>query len=125
MKRFAVQFSKKINSGDVIELLGDLGSGKTFFTRVLSEELGASGISSPSFVLKNEYTGGKFPIIHFDFYRLQDPGIVKEELKESLGSSGLVIIEWADSIRDVLPDDRYKIKFKITGKNSRELEVSK
>jgi len=125
MEKFALQFSKKIKPGDVIELLGDLGSGKTFFVRALSQALGATGISSPSFVIKNEYMDGKFPIIHFDFYRLNDPGIVKEELKESLSAGNLVIIEWADSIREVLPDDCYKIKFKITDKNSRELEIKR
>lgn len=123
-KKFAGEFAKKLKQGDVIELAGDLGSGKTFFARTLSEALGAKGVSSPSFVIKNEYKGAEFPIMHFDFYRLENPRIVNEELKEDLlNRDSLVIIEWADSVKGVLPDERYKIRFKVTGNNSRELTI--
>ena len=126
MKEFAVDFSRKLHAGDIVELAGDLGSGKTFFTRSVAEALGASNISSPSFVIKNNYTDGKFPILHFDFYRLEDPGIISEEIKENIKNhDSLIIIEWADSIENVLPDDRYKIYFKVTGDHSRELEIIK
>lgn len=123
-KTFAKNFAEKLKAHDVVELIGDVGSGKTFFVRALSESLGAKNVSSPSFVIKNEYAGKEFPIMHFDFYRLSDPGIVKEELNESLSLPALVIIEWADSIKGVLPKDRYKIHFKVTGNNSRELTIS-
>lgn len=125
MRKFAENFAKKLKAGDVIELLGDVGSGKTFFTRALSESLGARNVSSPSFVIKNEYEGEKFPIKHFDFYRLNDPGIVREELNENLSSLALVIIEWAEGVKGVLPQDRYIIKFNVTGTDSRELTIHK
>ena len=125
-KKFAAEFAKKLKQGDVVELAGDLGSGKTFFVRSLSEALGAEGVSSPSFVIKNKYEGTEFPIIHFDFYRLDNPKTVNEELKEDLlNRDSLIIIEWADSVKGVLPDDRYKIHFKVTGNNSRELTIYK
>lgn len=126
MRKFAADFAKKLKKGDVVELAGDLGSGKTFFVCALSEALGAKGASSPSFVIKNEYKGTEFPITHFDFYRLENPAIVNEELKEDLlNRDSLIIIEWADSVKGILPDKRYKIHFKVTGNNSRELTIYK
>lgn len=125
-KEFAAGFSKKLKKGDVVELSGDLGSGKTFFARTLSEHLGAEGVSSPSFVIKNEYKGAKFPILHFDFYRLEHPAGASEELKEDLSSKDcLIIVEWARNVPGVLPDNRYKIHFKVSGNNSRELTITK
>jgi tRNA threonylcarbamoyladenosine biosynthesis protein TsaE len=125
-KRFAAEFSKSLKKGDIVELQGDLGSGKTFFVRALSEALGAKGVSSPSFVIKNEYMTGKFPILHFDFYRFLSPAAVSEELKEDLeDQESLILIEWAETVQNVLPSDRYRIHFKVTGDNSRELTLYK
>lgn len=125
-RRFASEFAKELNKGDVIELIGDLGSGKTFFARALSEALGSKGASSPSFVIKNEYTGGKFPVQHFDFYRLDDPGVIADELSESLSSGeNLIIVEWGRNVRNILPDERYQIYFKVAGNDSRELTISR
>lgn len=123
-KKFAGKFAKNLEKRDVVELIGDLGSDKTFFVCSLAESLGAEGISSPSFVIKNKYLGGKFSILHFDLYRLDDPGLLIKELRESLSSAdNLIIIEWAESIKDLLLDARYKIYFKVTGNNSRKLVI--
>ncbi|MEX2014428.1 MAG: tRNA (adenosine(37)-N6)-threonylcarbamoyltransferase complex ATPase subunit type 1 TsaE [Candidatus Saccharimonadales bacterium] len=122
-KKFAGEFSKNLKKGDVVELIGDLGSGKTFFVRALAEALGAEKVSSPSFVIKNEYTGKRFNILHFDLYRLNGLGIIKEELAENLSSNSLIIIEWGDSAKEILPADRYKIFINVTGENSRELTI--
>ncbi|HEX5798085.1 MAG TPA: tRNA (adenosine(37)-N6)-threonylcarbamoyltransferase complex ATPase subunit type 1 TsaE [Candidatus Saccharimonadales bacterium] len=124
MKEFAAEFSQDLKKGDVVELVGDLGSGKTFFARALAEALGAEKVSSPSFVIKNEYFGNKLRILHFDLYRLTELGHIKDELAEDLSSDSLVIIEWGDSAKGILPSDRYKIYFKVTGENSRELTVN-
>ncbi len=124
-KKFATVFARKLKKGDVLELVGDLGSGKTFFVRALSEALGAENISSPSFVIKNEYKGD-LPIKHFDFYRLEDLSMIAEELREDLDSrNSLIMVEWGQSVEDVLPDDRYKIYFQVTGENSRKLSINK
>lgn len=124
MKKFAAAFSAGLKAGDIVELIGDLGSGKTFFTRALAEALGASGISSPSYVIRNKYEGDKFPILHFDFYRVEDPEMVSEELREDIKRrDSLIIIEWADSVKNILPDERYKIHFKVKGDDSRELSL--
>ena len=122
---FASDFAKELKAGDVIELIGDVGSGKTFFVRSLAKALGADGVSSPSFVIKNEYTSGKIPIMHYDFYRLDDPGIMHAEINESLSSDNLVIVEWAGNVKDVLPQDRYKIQFRVTAEDTRELTIVK
>ena len=122
--RFAEGFSRELGPGDVVELIGDLGSGKTFFTRSLAGAPGAADISSPSFVIKNEYAGREFPILHFDFYRLEDPAIVSQELKDDIASrNSLIIIEWAAAVDNLLPEDRYKINFKVSGDTSRELTI--
>lgn len=125
MQEVAKNFAKKLKPNDVIELVGDVGSGKTFFTRSLAESLGAHNISSPSFVIKNEYKGNEFPILHFDFYRLNEPGILKEMLAEDFLEGNLIIIEWAETIKGILPEIRYKIHFKVTGHSSRELIIDK
>lgn len=125
-KKFAEEFALELKKGDVIELIGDVGSGKTFFVRAMSKALGAKGASSPSFVIKNEYAAKKFRILHFDFYRLSEPGILKQELDESLRQrDDLIIIEWADTLKGLLPDDRYRIHFEVTGENARNLDIKK
>lgn len=125
-KQLAADFSKELKKGDIVELAGDLGSGKTFFARAVSEALGAEGATSPSFVIKNVYYGKDLPILHFDFYRLENPGIVSEELRDDLlAEDSLIIIEWADSIKGVLPDGHYKVHFKVVGDNSREITISR
>jgi tRNA threonylcarbamoyladenosine biosynthesis protein TsaE len=123
-KKFAAKLAEDLKKGDVVELVGDLGSGKTFFARALAVALGAEKVSSPSFVIKNEYTGKSLNILHFDLYRLNELTAIKEELAEDLSSDSLVIIEWGDSARGILPDDRYKIHFSVTGENSRELTIN-
>lgn len=123
-KKFAFNFAKKLKKGEVVELKGDVGSGKTYFVRALVEALGAGKASSPTFVIKNEYTNGEFPIVHFDFYRLANPGLISEELEEALSAGdNLVVVEWAENVKEVLPKDRYKILFKVTGDKSRELTI--
>ena len=92
-------------TSNVIELIGDVGTGKTTFVRGLAKSLGIKGpITSPSFTISKSYTGQKKNLIHYDFYRLEDPGIMVEDLEENIKNKGnIVVIEWSDTVKDILP----------------------
>ena len=105
----------------VICLQGDLGSGKTIFTKGFAQALGIDeNITSPTFNIIKEYPNGGLPLYHMDVYRLN--GKVDElGLDDYFTKGGIVIIEWADLIEDHLPDERLDIKFKILDEESRTL----
>lgn len=121
----AEQIGAKLKGGEVIELASDLGGGKTTFVRGLAKGMGSTDtVRSPSFTISNEYRSGKLTMYHFDFYRLQEPGIMRDELAESLEDpSGIVVLEWAGIIKDVLPADRLSLHIRATGETTRELRV--
>ena len=114
-----------VKNGGFIELIGDVGSGKTTFVKGLAKGLNYNGdISSPSFALKNVYEG-KPKISHFDLYRLDEPGLVKHDLEEAMKEEGsLVIIEWARSAEDILPSERITVIFSLNSEDSRELRIT-
>lgn len=106
----------------IICLDGDLGSGKTVFTKGFAHALGIDeNITSPTFNIIKEYTTGEMPLYHMDVYRLDgnSDGI---GIEEYFTKGGVVIIEWADTIADILPDERLDIKFKVVDENSRVLK---
>ena len=115
-----------LKGGEVIELVSDLGGGKTTLTRGLAKGAGISEqVSSPSFTICNEYSGSKLKIYHFDFYRLNDPGIVRLELAEVLNQiDKVVIIEWPAIIENSIPKERLVIEIMATTKNGRQLNIS-
>lgn len=115
-----------MRGGETIELVGDLGGGKTTFVRGLARGVGSTdNVASPTFTLSREYHSDKFTLYHFDFYRLSEPGIVAEELTEVLGQNdSIVAVEWADIVWGVLPEKRLKIMFKTIGEDNRELEIT-
>lgn len=119
------RLAKKASGGEVIQLISDLGGGKTTFTRGFVRGIQSTDIvSSPTFTVSNQYQGNKFMVYHFDFYRLQDPGIVANELKEvTEDPNAVVIIEWADAVKDVLPEDTIKINFEPSGDTTRTLVI--
>ena len=98
----------------VIELIGDVGAGKTTFTRGLAEGLGANEpVTSPSFTISKRYAIKNGVLAHYDFYRLLDPGLMAEDLAESIADPHIVtVVEWANTAQDVLPPSR--IIFEIT-----------
>jgi tRNA threonylcarbamoyladenosine biosynthesis protein TsaE len=109
--------------GDVIALIGDLGGGKTWFTKGIALGLGidADSIVSPSFTLVNEYHG-THPLYHIDLYRLTSKAdIAAFGLEEYLTGSGIVVIEWADRWRDELPEETIHIELRMIDEYTREL----
>ena len=122
-----LEFGKnfKVNS-NVIELVGDVGAGKTTFVRGLAEGLGIEEpVTSPSFTISKAYAGKTKNLIHYDFYRLDDPGLMSEDLAENLKNpQNIVVIEWSDSVKNILPKNHTIINIKYNDDNSREVQIS-
>ena len=105
---FALKLAEELEAGDVLALIGDLGTGKTALTGYIAQGLGISdNIVSPTFTIVREYTDGRLPLYHFDVYRLADSeemfDIGAEEYFYEKG--GVCVIEWADIVEDILPAD--------------------
>ena len=118
----AQNFESEKFSNMVICLNGELGSGKTVFTKGIANALGvADSITSPTFTIIKEYEG-ELPLYHMDVYRLENS---KEDIgiEEYFTKGGITVIEWANMIEDILPKERLDIKFKVTGENSRVLVI--
>ncbi len=105
-ENIAYEFAKTLRGGEVITLDGDLGAGKTAFTRGLARGLGITdSVSSPTFTIVNEYRNGETPLFHFDVYRLESSDEMYDIGWEDYISQGAVIvIEWAKNIADILEE---------------------
>lgn len=119
----AEQLGSQLRGGEVIELISDLGGGKTTFTRGLLRGTGSTDkVSSPTFTINKEYTAPHFTVSHFDFYRLSEAGIIGNELAEVLSDKQYVtVIEWGDIVHDVLPENRLRIRLEQQPGDSRLL----
>ena len=108
----------------IICLDGELGSGKTMFTKGIANGLGIEEvITSPTFTIIKEYLDGEMPLYHMDVYRL-DGDTSEVGIEDYFTKGGIVVIEWANTIKDILPEERLDIKFKISGENSRTLIIT-
>ena len=94
-----------LRAGDVLALDGDLGAGKTHFVKGIAAGLGCDGdVTSPTFTLVHEYAGGRLPLFHFDFYRLEsEDETLRIGLDDYLGAGGVLVIEWAGKFPALLP----------------------
>lgn len=112
-----------LRGGEVIELISDLGGGKTTLTRGLVRGAGSKDrVASPTFTISREYQAPNFTIAHFDFYRLGEAGIVADELAELVGDpTYVVVVEWGDVAKDVLPADRLTIRLSQTANDERTI----
>jgi tRNA threonylcarbamoyladenosine biosynthesis protein TsaE len=106
----------------VLELRADLGGGKTTFTKGLVKGFGINDqVSSPTFTLNKIYKAPYLEVHHFDFYRLDEPGVVSDQLEESLQNPRVVtVVEWADIVKGVLPEERIAIEFHSAPDNEDE-----
>lgn len=122
----AEQIGRNLRGGEVIELISDLGGGKTTFTRGLARGFGSLDVvSSPSFTLTREYEAGDKRIYHFDFYRLDEAGIMQDEIAELVNDPlNIVVVEWADVVADILPPNRIVITLSPVDDNSRQITVA-
>jgi tRNA threonylcarbamoyladenosine biosynthesis protein TsaE len=121
---FGRKFARQLRQGDCVALLGPLGAGKTVLVRGIAEGLGLAEkrmVSSPTFVLVQEYPG-RIPIYHLDLYRLpNDPAALENLGLEEMLRQGVTLVEWADRIPDALPAGRWEIRIEITGPRRRDL----
>lgn len=123
-ENLAKKFASKLKGTEVIAFYGDLGAGKTAFTRGVADFFGLKDeVSSPTFALVNEYSSEKAKIYHFDMYRIN----TFEDL-ESTGffdylGRGIILVEWSENIKEYLPENLIEIKISKTGEDSREIEI--
>ncbi len=116
--RYGLELARRLEPGDVVALIGELGTGKTSLTKYIAEGLGVSEmLSSPTFNIVKEYRSGRLPLFHFDVYRLGDG----EELldiggEEYFDAGGVCIIEWADIVMSVLPENTLIVELEYTDK---------
>jgi tRNA threonylcarbamoyladenosine biosynthesis protein TsaE len=125
--RIGRSIGRHLRSGDVVALVGELGTGKTQFIKGLAAGAGVGRptyISSPSFTLINEYPG-RVPFYHLDLFRLEQEKEAEDlGLEDYLQSGGIIAIEWADKIPSLLPEEMFLIYFAYTGTNARTLEIT-
>jgi tRNA threonylcarbamoyladenosine biosynthesis protein TsaE len=122
-EQVAETIGRRLKGGEVIELVGDLGAGKTTFVRGLVRGAGSEDhVSSPTYTISKVYKAKKLWLNHFDFYRLQDAGIIEHEISESITDGDAVtVIEWGGVVVHVLPEDRLTINFIRTGEEKRQV----
>ncbi len=104
---FGKELAEELKAGDVLALIGDLGTGKTALTRYIAKGLGIDErITSPTFTIVKEYTEGRLPLYHFDVYRVSEADeLFNIGIEEYFFGSGVCIVEWADMILDILPEN--------------------
>ena len=122
-ENFAYELAAKITSPKVICLTGDLGAGKTAFTRGFARYFGIEkGVSSPTFIIMHRYEGSEV-INHYDLYRLSDFDELLDIGFEEQIESGISIIEWPDNFMEYLPDDKIVVRITRLGDNERKIEL--
>lgn len=124
MLQFGEKIGTTLRGGEVIELIGDVGAGKTTFVRGLAKGLLISEtIQSPSFTISRVYNAkDELLLAHYDFYRLNEPGIMMDELNEAMSDNKtIVVVEWADTVKDILPNDRLTIRIESLSESSRSV----
>lgn len=120
----AASLGSVVRGGEVFELHSDVGGGKTTFTKGFGKGLEITDpIQSPTFTISRLYKGrDDLELHHFDFYRLNDAGIMSAELAESLAqSNAIVVVEWADVVEAVLPVERIRVSIAVTSENGRSI----
>jgi tRNA threonylcarbamoyladenosine biosynthesis protein TsaE len=124
---FGKRVGERLKAGSIIALIGELGCGKTLFTRGICVGLGVLEryVSSPTFIFVNEYRG-RLPVFHIDLYRLDT---IAEEFEIGIldylakADSGVIVVEWAEKILSLLPDNYLQVHFQVLSARRRQLEL--
>src|SRR4051812_46324849 len=125
-QRLGAAIAAVLPAGSVVGLIGALGAGKTRLVQAVANALGVApgSVTSPTFVLVNEYTGGRLPIYHFDTYRLKDDDdFLNLGPDEYFDSGGITFVEWADRVATLLPPDRLEISIDVTSETDRHITL--
>jgi tRNA threonylcarbamoyladenosine biosynthesis protein TsaE len=124
--RLGAAIAISLPPGSVIALIGTLGAGKTRLVQGVAAAVGVAraNVTSPTFVLVNEYTGGRVPIYHFDTYRLKDDDeFLNLGPDEYFDSPGLTFVEWADRVVALLPEERLEVTIEVKGDTTRQMQI--
>lgn len=111
----ARRLAENLVAGSIVALKGELGSGKTLFTQALVAGLGSeAAVTSPTFTIVHEYQGGRLPVYHFDFFRLENEESARQlGLEDYFFSNGVSVVEWGDRFPELIPEQARWISFEI------------
>ena len=125
-KDLAEKIGATLKGGEVFQLVGDVGAGKTTFVKGLAKGLSIEDeVQSPSFTISRVYEArDAIQLVHYDFYRLTDAGIMANELSEMINDPKMVtVIEWADIVEGVLPESHYTVSFESPSETDRSITI--
>ena len=122
----AREFAITLQPGNVVYLIGEMGTGKTTFTQFLARELGVNDyINSPTFTLINEYPLDRFTLIHIDLYRIRVAGeLIEMGLESVVNDRSIALIEWANLFPEALPAPTHTLRFDLKGTHERTLAIT-
>ena len=123
-EKIGAALGKILNPGTVLAYRGDLGAGKTAFTRGLARGLGyAEPVTSPTYTIVNEYLGGRLPLFHFDMYRLRSSDDLWDiGWEDYLDRNGIAAVEWSENVADAM-ENAILVTIHKTGETSRRIEI--
>ena len=124
MKQLGEAIGRSLSGGEVLELVGDIGAGKTTLTKGIARALGINEpVQSPTFTISRVYDSPKgLRLAHYDFYRLSEAGIMGDEIREAMDDDSVVVVEWAGAVDDDLPKDRLLVKITTISEEERLVE---
>lgn len=124
MKQLGEAIGQSVSGGEVLELVGDIGAGKTTLTKGIARALGINEpVQSPTFTISRVYDSPKgLRLAHYDFYRLSEAGIMGDEIREAADDDSVVVVEWAGAVDDDLPKDRLVVKITTISEEERLVE---
>ena len=119
------RLAQTLQGGEIIAYLGELGAGKTAFTRGLAAGLGYKGrVTSPTFTIVNEYEGGRLPLFHFDMYRLNSADDLFDiGWEDYLARGGVCAVEWSENVADALPENTVRVRIDRDGDTGRRITI--
>ena len=122
-KKFGEKLCERLTAGSIVALTGDLGTGKTTLTKAIAAGLGVTDvITSPTFNIVKQYDSGRLPLYHFDVYRIGDVDEMYEiGYEEYFFGDGVCVIEWADLIEEIIPDDAVRIEIEYGEKEGERI----
>lgn len=124
--RLGAWLAGELEMGSVVSLEGPLGAGKTQLVKGLMAALGFAGtVTSPSFALVHEYAGGRWPVAHFDFYRMEEVGELETMGYDDCLASGVTVIEWGNKFPEALPPDALRVRLEILPGGGRRVRVER
>lgn len=123
---FAQKLAEKLSGGEIIAFKGGMGMGKTCFTRGLAKGLGFDGqVSSPTFAIVNEYSGGRLPLYHFDMFRVENwEDLYSCGFFDYMEMGGVIAAEWSENIENALDGKVITVKIEQLDENTRKITVS-